>query len=222
MRLNICTKRESRGRPVVIPSGERRDRVLDALDVVYEKHGIAGTTMDAIAAEAGMSKSTLYRLFSDRDALFRAHIQRIRAGHFRPLKDEDQALPIEGRLRKLLTPDPAVHHSGLPIAVLRRIVSQEDGQSEIGQDCVLDMILEDRALIREVLDEGVERGEVKVGDTEAAAAMLQSMIKVPLLELLLRSGEMPDRQEMRDRFELGLGVFLTGIGAQRSQCDRTE
>ncbi|WP_424928299.1 TetR/AcrR family transcriptional regulator [Amaricoccus tamworthensis] len=201
---------------MVIPSEERRDRVLDALDAVYAKHGMAGTTMDAIAAEAGMSKSTLYRLFSDRDALFRAHIERIRSSHVRPLKVEDRALPIEGRLRKLLTPDPAIHHSGLPIAVLRHVISHEDGQAEIGQACVLDMILEDRALIREVLDEGVERGEVEISDTESAAALLQSMIKVPLLELLLRPGVLPDACEMRERFELGLGVFLTGIGARRA------
>lgn len=49
------------------------DRILDAARVCCERWGIAKVTVDDIAAEAGVSRATLYRLFpGGRDVLFEA------------------------------------------------------------------------------------------------------------------------------------------------------
>lgn len=50
-----------------------RDRVLDATKTCCERWGIAKVTIDDIAAEAGVSRATLYRLFpGGRDVLYDA------------------------------------------------------------------------------------------------------------------------------------------------------
>jgi TetR/AcrR family transcriptional regulator, mexJK operon transcriptional repressor len=51
----------------------RRSRaaVLDAARTLFLRHGYAGTTMDEIAALAGLTKRTVYNNFGDKDALFR-------------------------------------------------------------------------------------------------------------------------------------------------------
>lgn len=59
----------------VQPSGQSAsslvDRVLDAARICCERWGIAKVTVDDIAAEAGISRATLYRLFpGGRDVLF--------------------------------------------------------------------------------------------------------------------------------------------------------
>jgi AcrR family transcriptional regulator len=49
------------------------DRVLDAAKVCVEREGLAKLTIDDIAAEAGVSRATLYRMFpGGKDVLFEA------------------------------------------------------------------------------------------------------------------------------------------------------
>lgn len=61
--------------PQLGPGAERSDaarnrqRILSAADRLFTRYGVAGTTMDAIAAEAGVGKGTLFRRFGGRAAL---------------------------------------------------------------------------------------------------------------------------------------------------------
>ncbi|PZX14325.1 TetR family transcriptional regulator [Palleronia aestuarii] len=206
-------RHETRGRPVVMGVEERRKRVLDALDAIFARAGMAGLTMAAIAAEAGMSKRTLYTLFPDRAALFRAHLDRVRAAFVHPLGESDLGLPLAGRLRRLLEPDPRLPVSGLPRAVLRQAIAEADREPALARDCIERCFHADRALIRAELDRAVARAEATIPDTAAAAAMLQSMIQMPVLDLLLDPGFRPCPDAVRTRFELGLATFLGGIGA---------
>lgn len=53
-----------------------RERLLDAAGRCFVRHGPAATTLSMIAAEAGCSRPTVYRYFSDRDAVRVAFIRR--------------------------------------------------------------------------------------------------------------------------------------------------
>ena len=46
-----------------------RLRVLAAAELLFAKRGVAGVTMDDVAAEAGVGKGTLYRRFGDKGGL---------------------------------------------------------------------------------------------------------------------------------------------------------
>jgi len=50
---------------------EKHARALDAALKIFAKFGYTAATMDAIAAEAGLTKPTLYQYFSSKDELFR-------------------------------------------------------------------------------------------------------------------------------------------------------
>src|SRR6185437_7405244 len=50
---------------------EKRAAILDAAKRLFPQHGYEGTSMDAVAAEAGVSKLTVYSHFGDKDSLFR-------------------------------------------------------------------------------------------------------------------------------------------------------
>jgi AcrR family transcriptional regulator len=62
------------------PAHERKDaarnrvRVLDAAQRVLAREGPDGLTMDAVAAEAGVGKGTIFRRFGDREGLAEALI----------------------------------------------------------------------------------------------------------------------------------------------------
>lgn len=49
---------------------ERRQRILEAARLLMLRHGLRGTTMEAIARAAQIAKPTLYAQFADKDAIF--------------------------------------------------------------------------------------------------------------------------------------------------------
>src|ERR1041384_359305 len=53
-----------------------RDKMLDAAEVVVERQGIANLALDAVAAEAGMSKGGLLHYFPSKDLLVKALVVR--------------------------------------------------------------------------------------------------------------------------------------------------
>ncbi|HEX3138461.1 MAG TPA: TetR/AcrR family transcriptional regulator [Rhizobacter sp.] len=55
-------------------------RILDAADRLFYGHGIQAVGVDAVAAEAGISKRTLYNHFPSKDELIAAYLQRRTAG----------------------------------------------------------------------------------------------------------------------------------------------
>jgi AcrR family transcriptional regulator len=52
-----------------------RSRILDTALELVGRHGLAGLSMDELAAAAGVSRATLYRLFAGKDALFAALVR---------------------------------------------------------------------------------------------------------------------------------------------------
>ncbi len=68
--MTMIEKRSRPGRPAVLSEEERRERILDAAEAVFQRTGYAASSMDSIAQESGMSKRTLYKLFKDKEAIF--------------------------------------------------------------------------------------------------------------------------------------------------------
>jgi len=67
MTLHARPPRPGPGRP---KDPEKRQAVLDAAKRLFPQFGFDGVSMEAIAAEAGVSKLTVYSHFGDKDALF--------------------------------------------------------------------------------------------------------------------------------------------------------
>ena len=72
-----------------------RDRILEAVDRLFYRQGLQAVGVDAIAAELGMSKKTLYRHFPSKDELVIAYLK----GRFRPLPAASDKSPAEQILK---------------------------------------------------------------------------------------------------------------------------
>src|ERR1700733_9420845 len=70
---------------------EIRERILTAVDRLFYAQGIKSVGVDAIAAELGISKKTLYRHFPSKDDLVISYLQR----RFRPLPEASTKPPAE-------------------------------------------------------------------------------------------------------------------------------
>ena len=62
------------------PAEARKEAVLDAALTLVLKHGLRGTSMEAIAKQAGVAKPTLYAYFPDKSAVFDALLDRLIGG----------------------------------------------------------------------------------------------------------------------------------------------
>lgn len=58
------------GRPLAFSAEARRLRLFDAAEAVFQNHGYAASSVDEISRIAGMSKATIYRWFTSKEALF--------------------------------------------------------------------------------------------------------------------------------------------------------
>lgn len=61
-----------RGRPSAEDTRQRMAHLLQVARAIFARHGYRATTMDAIAAAAGLTKRTVYAWHQDKEALFRA------------------------------------------------------------------------------------------------------------------------------------------------------
>jgi AcrR family transcriptional regulator len=74
-----------------------RERILAGVDRLFYAQGIKSVGVDAIAAELGISKKTLYRHFPSKDDLVIGYLQ----GRFRPLPEASTKPPAEQILANL-------------------------------------------------------------------------------------------------------------------------
>jgi len=59
-----------------MPAAERRELVLEAAVAEFAAHGMAGTSTEDVARQAGISQPYLFRLFPTKKALFLALVER--------------------------------------------------------------------------------------------------------------------------------------------------
>lgn len=88
-------------KPFRRPSLEDRARILDVARRAFLAHGFDGTTMDELAHELGMSKKTLYRSFSGKeamaDALVSAKVAAVTSGIDAIMADPDAGFSARAR-----------------------------------------------------------------------------------------------------------------------------
>jgi TetR/AcrR family transcriptional regulator, mexJK operon transcriptional repressor len=122
------TVRGRGGRPSRAGSLQLRHRILEVATEFFLSEGYGSTTIEAVAARAGISKRTLYHRFEDKAALFAAVVHEIIA-QIRPAAG---ALPVEGAsLRDVLRhlAGMILHAALAPRAIaLHRLVMAESGR----------------------------------------------------------------------------------------------
>ncbi len=90
MRKQICFLMVEQDKPTAT-----RERILEAVDRLFYRNGLQAVGVDAIVAELGISKKTLYRHFPSKDDLIVAYLK----GRFRPLPEPSSRPPAEQILK---------------------------------------------------------------------------------------------------------------------------
>ncbi|HXU93281.1 MAG TPA: TetR/AcrR family transcriptional regulator [Gallionella sp.] len=140
-----------------------------ALDHFVER-GFAATKLDDVAAQAGVSKGTLYLYFGSKEELFKAVI---RQGIF-PVLDEGEAMLVqhEGDARTLLQGMllrwwELVGATSLG-GISKLMISEAGNFPDVAQYYHEHVIVRGRNLLRQALERGIAAGEFRAVDIESA------------------------------------------------------
>lgn len=129
-----------------------RDAVLTAARTVLRRDGVQGATMEAIAAESGVARSTLYRNWDSREALLDDAIDAV-TGTASP---DDDGPPLE-RLGTAVQELAANLQSSEWGATLPSIVAALDASPEFAER-YRGFVDGRRGEVRRIIDDAVESG----------------------------------------------------------------
>lgn len=157
---------------------EKRAAILDAAKRLFPQHGFDGTSMDTIAAEAGVSKLTVYSHFTDKETLF---VAAIRARCTDQVPDALFDVDVKGPVRRQLE---AIAHAFLglimsPEAIsLNRVLTASSATSpKLAQLFWEAGPLRMRQSFEAFLRREVEAGQLEIADIERAASQFFSLLK---------------------------------------------
>ena len=166
--------------PSVRPLGRPRDPakaevILDASWRLFLAHGVEAVTVEAIAAEAGVSKGTIYSHFSDKSALFQEGVRRemakiavaqaIDPASFEDASLEDTLIAFGMGIMEFLTSEPAVDFYNSLSGELRRNPELAHLFYEAGPGRT-------RANLAAILAAATEADKLDIDDPEEAAETL--------------------------------------------------
>ncbi len=135
---------------------EVRDATLDTTAALVAEHGLRAVTMSQIAEETGIGRATLYKYFTDVEAILRAWHERQIKGHLEYLaKVRDQAGDARERVKAVLEAYALIshehrrHHDAELAAFLHRGKEVARAQAQVHD------------MIRDLLAQGVKAGEIR-------------------------------------------------------------
>jgi AcrR family transcriptional regulator len=204
-------KRPYGGRPSREEAEQLHGRILDAAAELFIRNGYGETSIEAIAAHAGIGKLTLYRRFANKDALFQAVAIRLTEQSRAALAKVGES---EGSLADVLT---ATGRELLSIVLspasiaLHRILFAEAARlpelcARIYRDPPPDRQDSIHALFRRLADRGVLRDEdVAFLDQQ----FVQAIIGKPLRNALLGAPPMSARAQ-HEHVRKAVALFLHG------------
>jgi AcrR family transcriptional regulator len=191
---------------------EARARILELAEQFFLTHGYSRVTMDDIATELRMSKKTLYRHFSSKEALGEAAI----ASSFARINQEldvllrDERLDFAERLRNLVR--TVASHYGRAAPVLRDL--QRDAP-DLWQRLLEVRRASVQARFGALLASGVKAGAIRA-DVEPRLVL---RMVLTLVDQLMRPDVLEELELSADQvFSNMLGVILDGLRTGRRRA----
>jgi AcrR family transcriptional regulator len=144
-----------RGRP---RSAEAREKILTATAELLSQGGLPAVTMEAVAARAGVAKTTLYRWWPNRAALALDCV----AARMAPIADGPRGSPFRDRFRRQLTATLRLLNNRQGQAILALIGAKQVDRS-LGRAYTEQIARPRRAQTRRLACQAIGAGELAPG-----------------------------------------------------------
>jgi TetR/AcrR family transcriptional regulator, mexJK operon transcriptional repressor len=199
-------------------SARKRRVVVDAATTLFLRHGYLGTSMDQIAAFAGVSKPTVYKFFPDKEQLFTTIVMETldRAGA--PFLGELSGLAETGELADDLR-DLARHYLATvtqpAVLQMRRLVIGASHQLPALASAYYERAPERTLrMLADCFRRLAERSLLRTPDPDQAAAHFAFLVLGRALDKSLFCGDQPfTTEELAAQADAGASAFLAAYAA---------
>jgi TetR/AcrR family transcriptional regulator, mexJK operon transcriptional repressor len=197
------------GRPTRSEATRRQQHLIEIAGAMFMRHGFDGTSIDAVAEAAGMSKRTVYARYRDKNELFRAVLRELIERWLVPIKQfESEPTELEPMLMQL---GRHLLNSALApqaLSVHRIVIGESERWPEFGHLANSEGRGPAIAAIATVLRRHAP--ELRVEDFERAAEQFLSLV----VDSALRSaafGLKYSRADVEKRVRACVDLFLNGV-----------
>ena len=189
-----------RGRP---RSEEAHQAILAAVVELLPEQGLTGLTIEAVAARAGVGKTTIYRRWKTKNELIVAAIEMLR-----PPGSPPDTGSVVGDLGAIV----AMQRERLESSRLPRIVPRVLGEAmedpELHSEILARAVAPIRGMLVEIVERGIARGELREDlDVEALVDVLHA---VPVYKLLMTGGALDAIADVPERV---VPMLLEGVSS---------
>ncbi|WP_101926351.1 MULTISPECIES: TetR/AcrR family transcriptional regulator [Luteimonas] len=197
----------------------KRAAILEAAERMFLQQGYEGVSMDQIAAEAGVSKLTVYSHFGDKDTLFTAAAaayceQQMPASVFEPAPDT----PVRQRLLEVADAFFTMISAPEAVAGHRLLCTPQMVEKRLAQRFWEGGPLRVQAEFAALLQRRIEHGDLDIDDPAVAAAQFFVLVKGDLHQRMVFDCDADaDRcaELRRAHLEASVDMFLRAYGRER-------
>ncbi len=189
---------------------------MNGAAAVFARDGYEGASMSRIAAEAGVSKGTLYNYFTSKAELFAAYMHRDCARWIALLFEElDPATPPDAALRQIGRRLFTMILSEPALVIYRMVVAEAEKFPELAQSFYAEGPARGVSHLARFLERSAAEGRLRVGDADFAAEQFFALIQTQLsMRRRLRLIEMPQEHEIDHVVNCAVHLFMKGYGME--------
>jgi len=199
----------------VVPQSPKRIAILEAASKLFVNQGFGNVSVDAIAAEAQVSKRTVYSHFENKEALFAGVMTAVcerRGGQAGcPLASEDLAryMPLGEMLQKTGEHVLGIITAPETVDLFRVVIGDAGRFPDLGHNFYAFGPASMHEMVRDYLEEKASSGELKIDDPMKAAKRYLGMMIFPVqMELACGVRDSLSGDEVRTIVESAVSDFL--------------
>lgn len=196
----------------------KRRAILEAAATVFLRNGYLGTSMDEIAAGAGVSKQTIYKHFADKNKLFVEIVIKTVNEISDPVYEEVLNIAdsgdIEADLRDLARRQLARVMQPRLLELRRLVIGEANRFPELGRTFYERGPGRTIDALATAFERLAARGELRLEDPTLAAAQFNWLImSAPINQAMLVGGDgMPAPADLNRYADAGVRTFLAAYG----------
>jgi AcrR family transcriptional regulator len=200
-------------------SARKRRAIVEAATAVFLRNGYLGTSMDEIAARAGVSKQTVYKHFADKERLFievvTTTVDEISDPVYEEVLNVADSGDIEADLRDVACRQLERVMQPRLLALRRLVMAEATRFPALGRTFYERGPGRTIAALSSTFERLAERGILRLENPEAAAAQFNWLVmSAPINQaMLLGSDEAPTPAELQRYAEEGVRTFLAAYRA---------
>jgi len=168
---------------------QKQEQILQGAMQVFFRDGYAGTSMDRVAIEAGVSKQTIYSHFQDKEGLFKALVERITIARYNTLFESAQLYDDPELLLRQLAETYFLKVAGDRdyLSLLRLVIAESARFPEMAKLYTQSVIQHGRQMLGQYFDAHPELG---ISDSKAAAHIFfGSLVSFVVVQEILHGKE---------------------------------